>query len=114
MLELIILVCGVIVLFYTPIEAKKVHGGWVRPKFKGTPEEFRAKYVRQLKVVAWIGFIVGPLYAILGIALGGSNSAQLIVKLVIGGLWIAVGVVNLMMRRKYFETPANVGPVNRQ
>ncbi len=112
MLELIILVCGVIALIYTPIEAKKVHRGWVRAKFKGTPEEFRAKYVKQLTVLAWFGFILGPLYIVLGIALGFDSTAQLVVKAVIGALWIAVGAVNLAMRKKYFEQPA--GPVSRQ
>lgn len=112
MLEIIILVCAVIALIYTPIEAKKVHDGWVRPKFKGTPEEFRAKYVKQLKVLAWVGFVVGPLYILMGIVLGFDSTAQLIVKVVIGSLWIAVGAVNLSMRKKYFE-PAG-GFVNRQ
>lgn len=112
MLEIIILICAVIALIYTPIEAKKVHGGWVRPKFKGTPEEFRAKYVKQLTSLSWVGFILGPLYILLGIALGFDSTAQLVVKVVIGALWIAVGAVNLMMRKKYFEQPA--GPVSRQ
>jgi hypothetical protein len=106
MLEIIILICAVIALIYTPIEAKKVHGGWVRKNFKGTPEEFRAKYAKQLKVLTWVGFVLGPLYILLGIVMGFDDTAQLIVKVVIGGLWIAVGAVNMTMRKKYFEAAA--------
>lgn len=113
MLEIIILICAVAAIIYTPIEAKKVHGGWVRPKFKGTPEEFRARYVKQLKVLTWMGFVLGGLYVLLGILMAEGDTARLAVKVVIGVLWIGVGVVNLLMRRKYFEPAAGSGPVNR-
>ncbi|MDF3075313.1 MAG: hypothetical protein K0S54_2980 [Alphaproteobacteria bacterium] len=105
MLEIVVLICAIAAAFYTPIEAKKVHDGWVRPKFKGTPEEFRAKYIKQLKAFTWIGFGLGALYAVLG-ALIADNSAELIIKLVIGAVWIVVGAINLTMRRKYFESAA--------
>ena len=111
MIELLILICAVIAAVYTPIEAKKVHNGWVRPKFKGTPEEFRAKYVKQLKVFTWVGFVLGALYIALGAAISDSTE-QLIIKVIIGGVWIVVGAINLAMRRKYFEPAA--GPVSRQ
>lgn len=65
MLEIIVLICAVIALIYTPIEAKKVHGGWVRPKFKGTPEEFRAKYIKQLRVCpGWDSFLARSIYCL--------------------------------------------------
>jgi hypothetical protein len=102
MLEIVILICAIAAAVYTPIEAKKVHDGWVRPKFKGTPEEFRAKYVKQLKAFTWIGFVLGVLYAGLGVLIA-DNSNEMISKLVIGAVWIAVGAINLIMRRKYFE-----------
>lgn len=114
MLEIIILICAIAAIIYTPIEAKKVHGGWVRAKFKGTPEEFRARYVKQLKTLTWLGFGLGAAYIVLGFALGVDSTAHLVVKLVIGALWIGVGFVNLSMRRKYFEPAPGIGPVNRQ
>jgi hypothetical protein len=106
MLEIVILICAIAAAVYTPIEAKKVHDGWVRPKFKGTPEEFRARYVKQLKTFTWIGFVLGGLYAGLGVLIA-DNSNEMISKLVIGAVWIAVGAINLIMRRKYFEPAAS-------
>lgn len=107
MLEIIILICAVAACIYTPIEARKVYNGWVSPRFKGTPEEFRAKYIKQLKSFTWIGFGLGILYAIIG-GLVADNGAELAVKLVIAGVWILVGIINLTMRKKYFEHSAGV------
>jgi hypothetical protein len=102
MLEILILVCAVAACIYTPIEAKKVHNGWVNARFKGTAEEFRAKYVKQLKTYTYIGFGLGILYAIIG-GLSADNGAELVVKLVISAVWILLGIINLTMRKKYFE-----------
>lgn len=107
MLEIIILICAIAACVYTPIEAKKVHNGWVNSRFKGTPEEFRAKYVKQLKTYTWIGFGLGILYAIIG-ALVADNSAELAVKLVISAIWVLLGIINLTMRKKYFEPSPSV------
>jgi hypothetical protein len=106
MLEILILICAIAAAIYTPIEAKKVHNGWVRAKFKGTPEEFRTAYVKQLKTFTWIGFVLGVVYAGLGVLLA-DNTNEMISKLVIGAVWIAVGAINLTMRRKYFEPAAS-------
>jgi hypothetical protein len=107
MLEIIIFICAIAACIYTPIEAKKVHNGWVPAKFKGTPEEFRLKYIKQLKTYTWIGFGLGILYAVIG-ALDAEDGARLAVKLVIAALWILLGVINLTMRKKYFEPSPSV------
>ncbi|MGE3906725.1 MAG: hypothetical protein AB7F36_12275 [Reyranellaceae bacterium] len=106
MLEILIIVCAIAALIWTPIEAKKVHGGWVRAKFKGTPDEFRAKYVKQMKMLTVVGFVLGALY--IGLAfLIAENEANLAVKLFIGALWIGVAATNLILRRKYFPDVAS-------
>lgn len=106
MLEIIVIVCALVALIWTPIEAKKVHGGWVRAKFKGTPEEFRTKYVKQMKMLTVVGLVVGSLYIVLAFLIA-EDEANLAVKLFIGALWFAVGAMNLMLRRKYFPDVAN-------
>ncbi len=106
MLEILIIVCALAALIWTPIEAKKVHGGWVRAKFKGTPEEFRAKYVKQMKMLTVVGFVLGSLYIVLAFLIA-EDEANLAVKLFIGALWIGVATMNLMLRRKYFADVAS-------
>ena len=101
MLEILIIVCALAALVWTPIEAKKVHDGWVRAKFKGTPEEFRAKYVKQMKMLTVVGFVLGGLYVVLAFVIA-EDEANLAVKLFIGALWIGVATMNLVLRRKYF------------
>lgn len=103
MLEILIIICALAALIWTPIEAKKVHGGWVKPKFKGTPEEFRAKYVKQMKMFTVLGFVLGSVYAALAFLIA-EDDANLMVKLLIAALWIGVGATNLILRRKYFES----------
>jgi len=63
----------------------KVHGGWIKPKFKGTPEEFRAKYVKQMKMLTALGFVLGSLYIVLAFVVA-EDDANLVVKLLIGAL----------------------------
>ena len=101
MLEILIIVCALAALVWTPIEAKKVHDGWVRAKFKGTPEEFRAKYAKQMKMLTVVGFVLGGLYVVLAFVIA-EDQANLAVKLFIGALWIGVATMNLVLRRKYF------------
>jgi len=107
MLELLVLICALIAAVYTPMEAKKVHGGWVSPRFKGTPEKFRAKYVKQLKAVSWVALILGVLYIAVGVPLS-DTTEEMVVKVAIGAIWIVVGLINMAMRRKYFEPVAPV------
>jgi hypothetical protein len=59
MLEIIALVAAVVVIVWTPIEAAKVRGGWVRGNFKGTAEDFRARYRKQIAFTGWLGIKLG-------------------------------------------------------
>lgn len=97
MLELITLLAALVLCVWTPIEARKVRSGWMRKNFKGGHAEFVAKYRHQLAVMGWVGLALG----ILNIGLGAlaANEASLVVKLVVGGLWIVGGVVSFASRR---------------
>ncbi|TXL71460.1 hypothetical protein FHP25_29980 [Vineibacter terrae] len=97
MLELIALVAAVVVCIWTPIETRKVRGGWMRKNFKGDHAEFVAKYRRQLTVMSWIGLVLGVLNIALGLVADGT--AGLVVKLVAGAIWIAAGIVSMTSRR---------------
>ena len=59
MLELISIVCGLILIVYLPVEATKVSNGWTRPSFKGTPQEFRTAYLKQVTYFMWLGIGLG-------------------------------------------------------
>ncbi len=97
MLELIALLAAVVVCIWTPIETRKVRGGWMRKNFKGGHAEFVAKYRRQLTVMGWIGLVLGVLN--LGLGLLADGTTGLVVKLVAGAIWIAAGVVSMASRR---------------
>jgi hypothetical protein len=88
MLELIALVCGLILCIYLPIEAGKVRNGWVRKSFKGTPEQFRAAYLKQVVYFMWIGVVIGAVDLVL--APLSSESGEWIFNLISAALWLTV------------------------
>lgn len=98
MLELIAMVCAAVLIVWTPLEARKVAGGWVRPRHKGTAEEFRLRYRRQLTVLVWAGVAFG-LGNILLALLVEEDRARGLVRFVAGVLWLGVSVSAVFGRR---------------
>lgn len=99
MLELVALVGAAILIVWLPIEARKVAGGWVRPKHKGTAEEFRRQYRRQLTLFLWVGLVLG--IGNFGLAaLPDQEDARRIAKAVVGTLWTGVAVSSALSRRR--------------
>ncbi|MBR0650415.1 hypothetical protein GXW78_12130 [Roseomonas terrae] len=99
MLELIALIGALILIVWLPIETRKVAGGWVRPKHKGTPEAFRTQYRRQLTMFLWVGLVLG--LGNLGLAaLPDQDDARRIGKIVVGVAWIAAGISAGLSRRR--------------
>lgn len=98
MLELVALVCALALIVWTPIEARKVAGGWVRARHKGTPEEFRLGYRRQLTVLIWVGVVIGAGNILLS-PLVDADRARSLVRLVMGVLWLGVSVAAVFGRR---------------
>lgn len=98
MLELIALICAAVLIVWTPIEARKVAGGWVRKRHKGTPEQFRVQYRRQLTLFLWLGLVLGLANIGLGLLLE-ENATRSMVKLVIGVVWLGVAVSAFLGRR---------------
>lgn len=96
MLELVALIGAVVLIVWLPIEARKVAGGWVRPKHRGTPEEFRRQYRRQVTMFMWVGvaLAVGNLV----IAYVEEDAARRLVKLAIAALWGGVGIAGRVAR----------------
>jgi hypothetical protein len=98
MLELVALICGAALIVWQPIEARKVAGGWVRPRHKGTPEAFRANHRRQLTLFLWLGVAVG----VLNLGIGGlleEAPARRIVRVVTAAVWFGVAVSAVLARR---------------
>ena len=91
MLELIALICGLFLCVYLPIEAGKVRNGWVRKSFKGTPEEFRAAYVKQVNYFMWIGVGIGVVDLVL--APLNAEGGDWIFNLISSVLWLAVAAI---------------------
>jgi hypothetical protein len=98
MLELIALVCGAALIVWQPIEARRVAGGWVRPRHKGSPEEFRANYRRQLTLFLWLGLGIGVVNLVLGGVLE-EDPARRMVRFAAGGIWLGVAVSAVFARR---------------
>jgi hypothetical protein len=98
MLELVALVCAAILVVWPPIEARRVAGGWVRRRHKGTPEEFRAAYRKQFTLFFWLGIMLG--LGNVGLAFAFDDEpARGTVKLVAGALWLGVSVSAFFGRR---------------
>lgn len=99
MLELIAMIGAAIVIIWLPIEARKVAGGWVRPKHRGTPEEFRTRYRRQTTMFLWLGLALGVINIGLA-ALPDGTDVYRISKLVVGALWLGVCISAVLARRR--------------
>lgn len=99
MLEFIALVGAAVLIVWMPIETRKVAGGWVSPKHKGTAEAFRRQYRRQLTLYLWIGLMLGLGNAGLA-ALPDQAMAHAIAKAVVGALWLGVALCAALSRRQ--------------
>lgn len=98
MLELIALLAGVVLAVWQPIEARRVAGGWTRPRFRGTREEFLPAYRRQLTIFLWIGVAI----AVLNIGMGAlieDDPARRIARFVTAVVWCAVAASAVLSRR---------------
>jgi len=96
MLELIAIVSGLVLLFYLPYEVNKVRNGWVRPRFKGAPEDFPAAYAKALKSFTMIGLILGCIGVVLApLAL---ESGEWVFKLLSTTIWFGVAGVSAYQR----------------
>jgi hypothetical protein len=103
MLELIALICAAGMIVWVPVESHRVARGWVRRRHKGTPEEFRDLYRRQLTLFVWMGVVFGAINLVLGLL--EADGARVAVKLVTGVLWFGAGVAALYGRRVVDAAP---------
>jgi hypothetical protein len=104
MLELIALVCGLILCVYLPIEAGKVRRGWVRKSFKGTPEEFRAAYVKQVNYFMWIGVGIGTID--LALAPLNAEGGEWVFNVISAVLWLTVAGIGFYTKGQFAQKPA--------
>lgn len=98
MLELIALVCGVVLTAWQPIEARRVAGGWSRPRFRGTRAEFLVAYRRQLTLFLWLGVVVAALNIGMGLALE-DDPGRRILRFVTTAVWLGVAASAFLSRR---------------
>jgi hypothetical protein len=104
MLELIALVCAAGLMIWTPIETRKVARGWVRPRHKGTPEQFRIQYRKQLSLFVWLGLAIG-LFNIGFALMLEDDQARGLVKLVAGLVWLGAALSCFLSRRHLDAAP---------
>jgi len=106
MIELIGIIACLIVCIVTPIQTAKVRSGQVPAKFKGTPAEYRAAYVKQLSLLIWVGLGFGCLMLVLAV-IPNDTPYEWVVKLISAGLWFALGGI-CFFSRSSIETAAPV------
>jgi hypothetical protein len=98
MLELIALICGVVLTVWQPIEARRVAGGWTRPRFRGTREEFLVAYRRQLTMFLWLGVVIALLNIGMSLVLE-DEPARRIARFVTAAVWLGVAGSAFLSRR---------------
>jgi hypothetical protein len=98
MLELIALLAGVVLTVWQPIEARRVAGGWTRPRFRGTREEFLLAYRRQLTMFLWLGVVIAVLNIGMGVLLE-DDPARRIARFVTAAVWLGVAASGFVSRR---------------
>ena len=92
MLQIVMIVAALILIVWVPIEHRKVRGGWINPRFKGKPEDYRRAYTKQIK----LGFYAAIFCAVLNTGLAfiePKDGAQLAVQLGIGVMWAIAACV---------------------
>jgi hypothetical protein len=97
MLTLVSMLAGLALCILLPIVMRKVAGGWVNPKFKGTREEFVAKCRRLLTWLIWLGLVIGVVSIAAAWAPG--DTLLRIDRLASGAIFVALAIVSFMSRR---------------
>jgi hypothetical protein len=103
MIELIGIVACLIACIVTPIQTAKVRAGEVPAKFKGTPAEYRANYLKQVTMLMWLGLVFGVL--MVGLAFLPDESYEWIVKLVSAALWFTLSGLSFAAKRSLESAP---------
>ncbi len=92
MLQIVLFVCALVLIVWAPIECRKVRNGWKNARYKGTAEEYRRTYRKQINFVKWAALAAGVLN--IGLAfIDEPDKAHFAVQLMLGGLWIVAGGV---------------------
>jgi len=104
MLELIAIVGGLVLVIFIPIEAKKARSGVVRKNFKGTADDYRAAYLKQVNWFMWLGVGIGVANA--AMAPLNSENGEWVFKLIAATVWLAVAVIAFYTKGQLAQTPA--------
>ena len=103
MLELIAMVAGLAVCVWLPIEMGKIRKGWVHKKFAGDRPKFLAAYRKNVRVMMWLGLVLGV--AGIGMALIEARQGEAIVKLIGAAIWFAVSGIAFTSLRTLAQIP---------
>ena len=104
MIELIGIVACLIACIGIPIQTAKVRSGAVPAKFKGTPAEYRAAWVKQVTTLMWVGLGLGA--AMAGMAfIPNDTPYEWIAKAVSSGLWFTASALSFFARRSLETAP---------
>jgi len=104
MLELISIIAALAICVLTPIEVRRIRGGWVRKQFAGDRAKFLAAYRRQLTLLTWLGVVFGVLG--IGMALIETKPGEATVKSVAAIIWFTVAGISFVSRRMLPAGPA--------
>jgi hypothetical protein len=103
MLELIAMIAGLVVCIMMPIEMGKIRKGWVSKKFTGNRPGFLAAYRKQLKMLMWLGLVLGVLG--IGLAAVEDRHGEMIAKLIGAAIWFAVSGMAFVSLGKLAKIP---------
>jgi hypothetical protein len=95
MLEILQLIGTVGLIILIPNQARKIAGGEVNPRHKGTPEEYRAQYRRGLAFFMGIGIAFG----LVNLWLSSTGVSHALEQGMAGLLWFGVAVSAFLGRR---------------
>lgn len=98
MIELIAIVACLAACIGTPIQTAKIRGGWMPKKFKGTRAEYIATYLKQLRMLAWVGLGLGVV-EIGMIFIPDQPQGEWIAKLVGAVLWFTLSALCFFSQR---------------
>jgi len=103
MLELIAMIAGLIACIMMPIEMGKIRKGWVSKKFTGDRPGFLAAYRKQLKMLMWLGLVLGVVG--IGLAAIEARQGEVIARLIGAVIWFAVSGIAFSSLGKLEKIP---------
>ncbi len=94
----IAIVGGIWVIFYTPIQTRRIIGGWVPANFTGNAADYPARYVKQATRFIWVCVGIGVVCA--AMIPTEDRPSDWLTDLSISVIWLIVAAMTYRARRQ--------------